>query len=203
MQARRAAVAAFNAGHTHSQEGPRADPGEVRHQLHHHPSQPGRRPGPRLCRRLDPAQPWRHRDGPGADDQGRPGRRRRVRSWRGGGEGHRDAHRQGAQHLGHRRLVGRRPERHGRAARRRSTIRDRLAALAASDFGCEAGEIAFAGGEVVRQWQELRLRRSLPPRASRPHLARRDRLLRDAGASSTTAPAIAAAPSSISLMARR
>ena len=33
-----------------------------------------------------------------------------------GGEGHGDAHRQGPQHLGHRRLVGLRPERHGRAA---------------------------------------------------------------------------------------
>ncbi len=35
------------------------------------------------------------------------------------GEDHRDAHRQGAQHLGHRRLLGRGPERHGRAERRR------------------------------------------------------------------------------------
>ena len=34
------------------------------------------------------------------------------------GEGHRDAHRQGPQHLGHRRLLGLGPQRHGRAERR-------------------------------------------------------------------------------------
>ena len=34
-------------------------------------------------------------------------------------EDQRDAHRQGAQHLGHRRLLGLRPQRHGRAERRR------------------------------------------------------------------------------------
>ena len=38
-------------------------------------------------------------------------------------EGHRDAHRQGPQHLGHRRLLGLRPQRHGRAARRRDDPR--------------------------------------------------------------------------------
>ena len=50
---------------------------------------------------------------------------------------------------------------------------------------------------------ELDLRRALPPRPSRAHLARRDRLLRHAQDRTTTAPATAAAPSSISLMAPR
>ena len=77
--ARREAVAAFNAEPSHPQEGPRADPGQVRDQLHHHPPQPGRRAGAGLCRRLDPPEPWRHRDGPGADDQGRPGGGGRLR----------------------------------------------------------------------------------------------------------------------------
>ena len=38
-------------------------------------------------------------------------------------EGQRDAHRQGAQHLGHRRLLGLGPERHGREERRRDDPR--------------------------------------------------------------------------------
>ena len=38
----------------------RADAGDVRHLLHPDPDEPSRRAGPRLFRRLDPSQPWRH-----------------------------------------------------------------------------------------------------------------------------------------------
>ena len=73
------------------------------------------------------------------------------------GEGQRDAHRQGPQHLGHRRLLGLGPERHGRAERRRDDPR--------------AARRLRRGRS--RDSDELELRRALPPRPSRPHLARR------------------------------
>ena len=188
--ARRAAVAAFNASHHDPQEGPRADPGQVRDQLHHHPSQPGRRAGAGLCRRLDPPEPWRHRDGPGADDQGRPGGGRRLRRADREREGQRDAHRQGAQHLGHRRLLGLGPQRHGREERRRDDQARGLDAFAATrqprGSGTAAGPSPSSAAAPI----------SPASRSPRPASTPRRR-------STTTAPAIAAAPSSISLMARR
>ena len=71
-RARRAAIAAFNAT-ARSSRGHRADAGQVRHLLHRHPSQPGRRAGARLHRRLDAPEPRRHRDGQGLLHQGRAG----------------------------------------------------------------------------------------------------------------------------------
>ena len=62
-----------------AQEGHRADAGEVRHLLHPHPPQPGRRAGPSLSRRLDQPQSRRHRDGAGALHQGRAGGGRGIR----------------------------------------------------------------------------------------------------------------------------
>ena len=44
---------------------PGADAGEVRHLVHGHPLQPGRRAGACLHRRLGASEPWRHRDGAG------------------------------------------------------------------------------------------------------------------------------------------
>ena len=73
-----------------AQEGHRADAGEVRHLLHAHPSQSGRRAGPSLPRRLDQPQSRRHRDGAGAVRQGGPGGRRGVRRRPRQGEDHRD-----------------------------------------------------------------------------------------------------------------
>ena len=58
---------------------PRADAGQVRHLLHHHPSQPGRRAGACLYRRQRASEPRRHRDGPGAVHQGGAGGGRGVR----------------------------------------------------------------------------------------------------------------------------
>ena len=62
--------------------------------------------------------------------------------------GHRDAHRQGAQHLGHRGLVGRRPERHGRVQRGdddpRPARRVRRRAIRRRD-----GEVRFTRDGVV------------------------------------------------------
>ena len=77
-QARRQAVLAFNEQSRDAQEGHRADAGQVRHLLHRHLAQPGRRAGARLSRRLDPSQPRRHRDGAGAPHQGGAGAGRCV-----------------------------------------------------------------------------------------------------------------------------
>ena len=56
-----------------AEEGPGFHAGEVRHLVQRAASQPGRRAGARLRRRLDPRQPRRHRDGPGPQHQGGAG----------------------------------------------------------------------------------------------------------------------------------
>ncbi len=99
-------------GRRHPQ-GHRADPGQVRHQLHRHLVQPGRRPRSRLQRRLGPPEPRRHRDGPGPQHQGLSGRRRRLPDRSRPREDHRDDDGQGPEHLGDRRLLRLRPQRHG------------------------------------------------------------------------------------------
>ena len=101
----------------HHQARHRADAGEIRHLLHRHALQPGRRAGACLYRRLGAPEPWRHRDGAGALRQGGAGGGRRVPDRHRPGEDHRDDHRQGAEHLGDRRLVRLRPQRHGGAGR--------------------------------------------------------------------------------------
>ena len=92
-RARRAEIAAYNATQRGAEARPRADAGQVRHLVQPGPSQPGRRTGPRLRRRLGAGQPRRHRDGPGAQHQGRPGRRPRARHRLRRGARHRDRHR--------------------------------------------------------------------------------------------------------------
>ena len=107
----------------HHQAGHRHHAAEVRHQLHRHPAQPGRRAGQHLQRRLGHGEPRRHRDGPGPEHQDRPAGCRRT--------GHRDAprarhrhrHAQGAQCVGHRRQQRLRPERGGHPQRLRATAR--------------------------------------------------------------------------------
>ena len=59
-----------------------------------------------------------HRDGPGADGQGPADRRRGAADRPGQGQDHRDHHRQGPQHLAHRRVRWHRPERRRRPRRR-------------------------------------------------------------------------------------
>ena len=78
-RARRRQIAAFNDGSADAQARHRADAGEVRHLVHHHASQPGRRAGACLSGRLDPPEPRRHRDGAGALHQGRAGGGRGIR----------------------------------------------------------------------------------------------------------------------------
>ena len=106
-------------GEPDHQAGHRADAGHVRHLVHAHPAQPGRRARARLFRRLDPSQSRRHGDGAGAVHQGRADRRGRVRRAIAFRAHHRDQHRQGSQRLADRRLVGDRPQRHGGENRRR------------------------------------------------------------------------------------
>ena len=111
-RARRKAIEAFNA-QSPVPSAARADAGQVRHLVHHHAPQSGGRAGACLCRRVGAPEPWRHRDGAGPVHQGGAGRGRGIRHRPGTGEDHRHHHRQGAQHLRHRRVRRRRPERHG------------------------------------------------------------------------------------------
>ena len=116
-RARRTEIAAYNATQRGAEARPRADAGQVRHLVQPGPSQPGRRAGPRLRRRLGAGQPWRHRDGPGAQHQGRPGRRPRARHRLRRGARHRDRHAEDRQHLGDGGIDRQRPERQGRRGR--------------------------------------------------------------------------------------
>ncbi len=100
-------------GQRDAQARPCADAGEVRHLVHHHASQSGRRAGARLSGRLDPPEPRRHRDGAGALHQGRAGGGGGVRRRSRAREDHRDHHREGAEHLGDRGLVRLRHQRQG------------------------------------------------------------------------------------------
>ena len=82
------------------------------------PTQPGRRAGACLFRRLDPSQSRRHRDGAGALHQGRAGRGGRIRRAAPLRPHHRDQHRESAERLADRRLVRHRSQRHGGEDRR-------------------------------------------------------------------------------------
>ncbi len=114
---RRRTIAAFNNNSRYREARHRADAGEVRHLLHRHALQPGRRAGACLYRRFGASEPWRHRDGAGALSQGRAGGGGRIPDRPRPGEDHRDDHGQGAEHLGDRRLLGHGPQRHGGAER--------------------------------------------------------------------------------------
>jgi hypothetical protein len=84
--------------------------GQVRHQLHRHAVQPGRRLGACLHRRQRAGQPRRHRDGPGPEHQGGADRGRRVgRAFRARAV-HRQRHQQGSQRHRHGRVGRHRPE---------------------------------------------------------------------------------------------
>ena len=61
-------------GQPRAQARPVADAAQIRHLLQRQALQPGRRPGPCLQRRLHPREPRWHRDGPGPEHQGGPGR---------------------------------------------------------------------------------------------------------------------------------
>ena len=78
-RARRPRSREFNTTSPLPQARARADAGQVRHLVHHHASQSGRRAGARLSGRLDPPEPRRHRDGAGAVRQGRAGGGRGIR----------------------------------------------------------------------------------------------------------------------------
>ncbi|CAA9409192.1 MAG: Xanthine dehydrogenase, molybdenum binding subunit, partial [uncultured Rubellimicrobium sp.] len=102
-----------------SEERDRLFAGEVRHLLHAHPPQSGGGAGPCLPRRLGPSEPRRDGDGPGPASQDQPGRGVPVRGAAGAGPHLGHGHDQGAEHLGHGRLLGRGPERDGHAERLR------------------------------------------------------------------------------------
>ena len=101
----------------------RAHAGEVRHLVHGHALQPGRRAAASVQRRHAAAEPRRHRDGSGPVHQGRAGRRARAGrpAFRGARVGLR--YQQGAQRVADGGLVRQRPERHGGARRRAHAAR--------------------------------------------------------------------------------
>ena len=86
-------------------------PGQVRHLVQPDRVQPGRRAGARVQGRLGADQPRRHRDGPGPAHQDAAGRGDRARGAAVDRAAGADPHRQGAQHLGHRGQLRRRPQR--------------------------------------------------------------------------------------------
>jgi predicted Zn-dependent protease len=92
-----------------------AHAGEVRHCLHLAVDEPGRRAGAHLHRRQRAPEPRRHRDGPGADDQGGADRRRGTPARPRARARHRHVDRQGAQYLADRRLERHRHQRRGGA----------------------------------------------------------------------------------------
>ncbi len=98
----------------------RGDAGEVRDLVQLHGVQPGRRAGARLQGRVGADQPRRHRDGPGAAHQDAPGGGDDARPTARAGPAGADPDRQGAQHLGHRRQLRRRPQRRRGQARLRA-----------------------------------------------------------------------------------
>ena len=67
---------------------------------------------------------------------------------------HRDDHRQGAEHLGHRGLLGLRPQRHG-GAQRRAQIKDRLIDFAAEHYGVPHDQVVFLPNRVRVGNQEI------------------------------------------------
>ena len=95
---RRREITQFNAASPVLKKGIALTPSQVRHLVHADPSQPGRRAGACLPRRLDQPEPRRHRDGAGAVHQGGAGRRRGVRRRPRHGQDHRDLDGQGAEH---------------------------------------------------------------------------------------------------------
>ena len=96
----------------------RADAGDVRHLLHPHSDEPGRRAGACLFRRLHPSQSRRHRDGAGALHQGRADRGGRIRRAAPLRPHHRDEYRESAERLADRRLFRDRSQWHGGEDRR-------------------------------------------------------------------------------------
>ena len=85
--------------------------GEVRDLVQPHRVQPGGRARARLQGRHGADQPRRHRDGPGPAHEDAAGGGDRARRAAVAGAAGADAHRQGAQHVGHRGELRRRPQR--------------------------------------------------------------------------------------------
>ncbi len=100
---RQEAISAWNATSPVTQARPGHHAGQVRHQLHRHAVQPGRRAGACVHRRQRAGEPRRHRDGPGPAHQGGANRGRRAGRALAPRAVHRQRHQQDAQRLGHRR----------------------------------------------------------------------------------------------------
>ena len=149
-RARRDAIARLQRRQPGAQARHRADAGQVRHLLHRHALQPGRRAGARLHRRQRAGEPRRHRDGPGPEHQGGAGRGRRARRRPRARADHRHRHQQGAQHLGHRRLDRHRPERQGGAGRGAHDQASAWPTSPPSTGRCRASRCVFAAEPGAR-----------------------------------------------------
>ena len=115
-----------------------------------------------------------------------PGGGRRARRAARGGAPHGHRHREGAQHLAHRRLLGERPERRGGRRLAARTIRDRLAGVAAGLLGGRPGASSSAAGRSGRASARSRSRAVAKAAHARAGLALLDRLLPDAARSTST-----------------
>ncbi len=180
----------------------RADAGQVRHLVHAHPSEPGRGAGACLSGRLDPDEPWRHRDGPGPVPQGGAGRRGAVRGRYRPGADHRHRYRQGAQYLGHRGVFGVGSERHGGAGRLRHHPRPAGGVPGRTAAGPARGG-GVRGRPHPRRRRRDRVRRGGEACLREPHLAVLDRVLPHARRSNGTVSPAAAGRSTTSPMAPR
>ena len=150
--------AQFNAAPRAHQAGPRHHAGEVRHLVQLHRVQPGRRARARLQGRLGAHQPRWHRDGPGpahqdaagrGDDAGVPLSTRAARA---------DPHRQGAQHLGHRGQLRRRPQRRRRQERLRADPRPAARRWPPGGSACTRPTCCFSDGRVrAGRWRRDRV----------------------------------------------
>ncbi len=190
---------------TLGQARPRDHAGEVRHLVHGELPQPGGRLRADVPRRLGAGEPRRNRDGPGAPHQA-PGRRdARARAHGRPRQGDEDPDRQGAQHLGHGGLGGRRPQRRGRAQR----VHARSARGSSTwPRGCSAANPSIGVVSPTAGFADLRprcspLSRSWPSAPTCRRCRSRRRASTARRASATTAPWGAESPFTTTRSARR
>ncbi len=172
-----------------SQARPRDHAGEVRHLVHGHVLQPGRRGRAGLSRRHRAGESRRHRNGAGAVHEDPADRRRQPRRAGVARARHVDAHRQGAEHVGDRGVVRQRSQRRGGAGRV-------PADQSAAGGRCGGGARLRAGRRAVRR------RRRVGAAESRSRSARCAR--RPTSSACRCSPRVSIArPTSISTSRRR
>ncbi len=144
---RREALAALESRKPGDQARHRAHAGQVRHLVHRHALQPGRRARARVSRRHGAAEPWWHGDGPGPVHEGATGRGARAGHSARARARVRVRHEQDPECFADGGIVRQRPQRHG-GARRLSQASRAIDAIAARELHCEPAEVEFRDGIV-------------------------------------------------------